>query len=171
MFLLNSEKVYNQVVEEFSNMIFRIAYQNLCNRTDADDIVQEVFLSLLKSECKAFADKEHLKAWLIKVTVNKCIDYKKSFWQKKTVPLDEQVLMYTQEEQGVMEEIFRLPKDYRNIIYLYYYEGYTIKEIAEILGMKQNTVNSKLGRGRKRLKNIIERGDMNYEPKIIQKCN
>lgn len=170
MFLLNSKEKYNRVVEEFSDMILRIAYQNLCTIADAEDIVQEVFISLLKSEDKAFCDKEHLKAWLIKVTVNKCIDYKKSFWQKNTVPLDNQILSYNDEEQSVMEEIFRLPKDYRNIIYLYYYEGYKIKEIAEILGLKQNTVNSRLQRGRKKLKDIIEKGEYCYEPKIIQKC-
>lgn len=159
MFLLCGKDAYNQVVEEFSDMIFRIAYQNLCNYTDAEDVVQEVFLSLLKSS-KSFESKEHLKAWLIKVTVNKCIDIRKSFFRKNTVPLDDQIISYTDKESSVMEEIFKLPKDYRNIIYLYYYEGYTVKEIAEILGKNQNTVNSKLQRGRKKLKNLLVKGDI-----------
>lgn len=168
MFLLSGKDAYNQVVEEFSDMIFRIAYQNLCNHTDAEDVVQEVFLSLLKSS-KSFESKEHLKAWLIKVTVNKCIDIRKSFFRKNTVPLDDQIISYTDEESSVMEEIFKLPKDYRNIIYLYYYEGYTVKEIAEILEKNQNTVNSKLQRGRKKLKNLLVKGEYVYD-KNLQKC-
>ncbi len=168
---IQSEENYNQIVEEFSNMIYRIAYQNLCNISDAEDIVQEVFLSLLKSREKDFTDKEHLKAWLIKVTVNKCINFRKSFWKQNTVPLEEQTLSYTDEERTVMDEVMKLPSDYRNIIYLYYYEGYTIKEIAEILGKKQNTINSKLQRGRKKLRAELEKGETYYEEKQLHKCN
>ena len=73
---------YNKVVEEFSDMIFRIAYQNLCNIADAEDVVQEVFISLLKSKSKIFNDSEHLKSWLIRVTINKCLDVRRSFFRK-----------------------------------------------------------------------------------------
>lgn len=73
---------------------------------------------------------------------------------------------YEREELGIMEELCRLPKDYRNILYLYYYEGYTIKEIAGILGKKQNTVNSKLTRGRRKLKKLLE---VEYG-ESLQKC-
>lgn len=169
--LIQSKEIYNRIVEEFSDMIYRIAYQNLRNVSDAEDIVQEVFLSLLKSGEKDFSDREHLKAWLIKVTVNKCINFRKSFWMQKTVPLEEQPLSYTEEERTVMDEVMKLPSDYRNIIYLYYYEGYTIKEIAEILGKKQNTINSKLQRGRKKLRAELEKGETCYEEKQLHKCN
>ena len=73
---------YNKVVEEFSDMIFRIAYQNLCNIADAEDVVQEVFISLLKSKSKIFNDSEHLKSWLIRVTINKCLDVRRFFSEK-----------------------------------------------------------------------------------------
>ena len=168
---IQSRESYNQVVEEFSNMIYRIAYQSLKNTTDAEDIVQDVFLSLLKSGKQEFSDKEHLKAWLIKVTVNKCINFRKSFWVQKTVPLEEQIISYTDEEKTLMDEVMKLPSDYRNIIYLYYYEGYTVKEIAEIMGKKQNTINSKLQRGRKKLKAQLEKGETCYEEKQLHKCN
>lgn len=168
---IQSKESYSQVVEEFSDMIYRIAYQNLNNTADAEDILQEVFLSLLKSGKQEFSDKEHLKAWLIKVAVNKCINFRKSFWIQKTVPLEEQIITYTEEESNVMDEVMKLPPEYRNIIYLYYYEGYSIKEIAELLGKNQNTINSKLQRGRKKLRAELEKGETCYEEKHLHKCN
>lgn len=151
-----TEKEYEQIVEHFSDMIFRIAYQNLFHISDAEDVVQDVFLKLLNHKEKNFHDVEHLKSWLIRVTINQCLDYKKSFFRKNTVPLEEFEIPYEPKEQGIMEELYHLPKDYRNILYLYYYEGYTIKEIAGILKKNQNTVNSKLTRGREKLKKIME---------------
>ena len=153
---LETEEEYNQIVEMYSDMIFRIAYQNLWNISDAEDAVQDVFLKLLRQKKKSFHDYEHLKSWLIWVTINQCMDYKKSFFRKNMVPLDHLEIPYEQGEQGILEELYQLPEDTRNILYLHYYEGYTIREIAKILGKKQNTVNSKLTRGRNQLKKIME---------------
>lgn len=166
MLYIKTEKEYIQIVEKFSDMIFRIAYQNLYHIDDAEDVVQDVFLKLLKQKDKCFHDYEHLKSWLIRVTINQCLDYKKSFFRKNTVSLEDFEIPYEQEERKILEELYQLPKDYRNILYLYYYEGYTIKEIAKILGKKQNTVNSKLTRGRNQLKKIMEVED----GKQLQKC-
>ncbi|MGN0441509.1 MAG: RNA polymerase sigma factor [Acutalibacteraceae bacterium] len=157
-----SRQAFEQLVDEYSDMIYRIAYQNLRSSYDAEDIMQDVFLSLLKSNV-GFSDSAHIKAWLIKVTVNKCIDFKKSARYRTTVTLDEQTARYDSEELGVMDEIFKLPEEERNIIYLYYYEGYTIAEIAQILGKKQNTVNSKLQRARKKLQSLLKKGGYYYE--------
>ena len=157
-----SRQAFEQLVDEYSDMIYRIAYQNLRSSYDAEDIMQDVFLSLLKSNA-GFSDNTHIKAWLIKVTVNKCIDFKKSARYRTTVTLDEQAARYDSEELGVMDEIFKLPEEDRNIIYLYYYEGYTIAEIAQILGKKQNTVNSKLQRARKKLQSLLKKGGYYYE--------
>ncbi len=101
-------------------------------------------------------DEEHIKSWLIRVTINQCLDYKKSLARRDTVPIDDLVIPFTQQEQGILEELQLLKEDERNILYLYYYEGYKIKEIAKILKQKQNTVNSKLTRARKKLKEIME---------------
>lgn len=166
---LQSRESYEKIVDKYSDMIYRISYQNLRNSYDSEDIMQEVFLALLKSDIE-FKSDEHLKAWLIRVTVNKCIDFKKSARYRTTLPLDDQVIQHNEEEQGIMEELFKLPEESRNIIYLYYYESYTIAEIAKILGKKQNTVNSKLQRARKKLKSILEKGEDDYE-KHIQKCS
>lgn len=153
---IKTEEEYEAVVDTYSDMIFRIAYQNLFSVEDAQDVVQDVFLKLLKQKENCFHDEEHLKAWLIKVTINQCLDYKKSFFRKNTVALESFEIPYEQEERQLLEELSRLPKEERNVLYLHYYEGYTIKEIAGILGKKQNTVNSKLTRGRNKLKQILE---------------
>lgn len=156
MLNIKTENEYYHIVDEYSDLIFRIAYQHLFNTEDAKDVIQDVFVKLLKQKNGSFRDYEHLKAWLIKVTMNQCLDYKKSFFRKNTVPLEDFEIPYEPEEQKIMEELYQLPKDYRDILYLHYYEGYTIKEIANILGKKQNTVNSKLTRGRNRLKKMLE---------------
>lgn len=153
---IKTEEEYEVVVDTYSDMIFRIAYQNLFSIDDAQDVVQDVFLKLLRQKENCFHDEEHLKAWLIRVTINQCLDYRKSFFRRNTVALDNLEIPWEREECQIMEELSLLPKDERNVLYLHYYEGYTIKEIAAILGKKQNTVNSKLTRGRNRLKKFLE---------------
>ena len=138
-----------------SDMIFRIAYQYLFNKYDAEDIVQEVFVKLLTKRV-IFKDEEHIKSWLIRVTINQCLDYKKSLTKKSTVPIENMEIPFEQKEGKILEELQLLKEDERNVLYLYYYEGYKIKEIAKILKQKQNTINSKLTRARKKLKEIME---------------
>lgn len=156
MLNIKTEEEYNKIVDMFSDMMFRIAYQNLFHVNDAEDAVQDVFVKLLRKRDPYFRDYEHLKSWLIRVTINQCLDYKKSFFRKNTVSFENLEILYEPEEQEIMEELYQLPEDTRTILYLHYYEGYTIKEIAKLLGKKQNTVNSKLTRGRKQLKKLLE---------------
>lgn len=155
MLNIQTEKQYNKIVENYSDMIFRIAYQYLYNKYDAEDIVQEVFVKLLSRKV-IFKDEEHVKSWLIRVTINQCLDYKKSLVKRSTVPIENMEIPFEHKEEGILEELQLLKEDERNILYLYYYEGYKIKEIAKILKQKQNTINSKLTRARKKLKEIME---------------
>ena len=148
-----------QVVRLYADMIYRIALHNLKNEADAQDIFQEVCLTLLTKEAPLF-DDVHLKHWLIRVTINKCKNFKKSLWQQRT----ESLVDYLPDgeidvESQVFELIYTLPQKYRNVVYLYYCEEYTVPEIAEILRENKNTVNSKLQRARKRLRKILEEGD------------
>lgn len=122
-----------QVVRLYADMIYRIALQNLKNEADAQDIFQEVCLTLLTKEAPLF-DDVHLKHWLIRVTINKCKNFKKSLWQQRT----ESLVDYLPDgevdvESQVLELIYSLPQKYRNVVYLYYCEEYTVPEIAEIL--------------------------------------
>lgn len=160
-----NKQTFEAFVDKYCDMIYRIAYQNTKSSFDSEDIMQEVFLSLIKSK-KLFNDDEHLKAWLIRVTVNKCIDFLKSANKRQNVSIDTQAVCFDTHEKEIMEEIFSLPTDYRNIIYLYYYESYTIAEIAEILGKNKNTINSKLQRARKQLKPLLEKGGYHYERNV-----
>lgn len=155
MLNIQKEQQYNKIVEKYSDMIFRIAYQYLFNNYDAEDIVQEVFVKLLTKKV-IFKDEEHVKSWLIRVTINQCLDYKKTMAKRSVVPIENMEIPFEQKEEGILEELQLLKEDERNILYLYYYEGYKIKEIAKILKQKQNTINSKLTRARKKLKEIME---------------
>ena len=155
MLNVQTEKQYIEIVEKYADMIYRIAYQKVLNRYDAEDIVQDVFVKLLSSK-SYFRDEEHIKAWLIRVTINLCINYNKSLARQKTVSVEQLDIPFPQQETGVFEELYLLPEDERNILYLYYYEGYKIREIAKILRQKQNTINSKLTRARNKLKKIME---------------
>lgn len=151
----------DELIEEYSNMILQIAYQNLFNKSEAEDITQEVFIKLIKN-LKNLKSKEHIKAWIIRVTINLSKDYNKSFWNKNTTAIDEELKYFDEENRSVFKELSKLNPEYRNIIYLYYYQGYKITEISEILSMNQNTVSSYLTRARKELKNILEDGGEIY---------
>lgn len=155
MLNIQKEEQYNRIVEKYSDMIFRIAYQYFYNKYDAEDVTQDVFFKLLYKKA-FFKDEEHIKSWLIRVTINQCLDYKKSLARREMVSIDNLEIPFTQEERGIIEELYLLKEEERNILYLYYYEGYKIKEISHILKQKQNTINSKLTRARKKLKEIME---------------
>lgn len=147
----------HEIVQTFSDTLIRIAVQQKKNMSEAEDIVQEVYMTLMKQK-KPFDNESHLKAWLIKVTFNKCKDYFKSSRVRKTVSITDEMTFIAKEEQGVLPEIFELDQEERVIVYLHYYEGYTTAEIANILEMKVNTVGSKLRRVRMKLKTILEEG-------------
>lgn len=155
----NKNERAEQIMRQHADMIYRIALQNLKNEADAQDVFQEVCLSILTKNAP-LDDNVHIKHWLIRVTINKCKNIKKSLWHQKTEPLD---LDYSKggKDQRIdeFELLYTLPKSYRNIIYLYYFEEYTVPEIAQILGENKHTVNSRLQRSRKKLKKILEEGD------------
>ncbi len=157
-----------QVIVKYADMIFRIAYQNLKSKADAEDIFQEVCVTLLTKN-PPLDDEKHLKYWLIRVTINKCNNFHKSFWHNKIESIDKYTELEQPQTKAVMEEIWQLPKQYRNVIYLYYYEDYSIAEIARIMDKKvKNTISSQLQRARKRLgKNSIRRRTLVCVKKFI----
>ncbi len=147
-----------QIITTYADMIYRIALHHVKNTTEAEDIFQEVCVALLTKNPPQ--EEPHLKYWIIRTTINKCNSFHRLLWQKRENIEDFNYLTSPQ-QQKIMEEIYSLPKNYRNVIYLYYYENYTIAEIAEILKKNINTVNSHLQRARKKLKDILtEEGEM-----------
>ena len=141
------------VFRRYADMIYRVALHNLDDPADADDILQEVCLTLLTK--KLPEDEEHLKSWLIRVTINKCRDLSRSFWRRNRKSIDDYEDIEAEKPPEIMAELQSLSESYRNIIYLYYYEEYTVSEIAQLLRMNVNTVKSGLRRARDQLKKLL----------------
>ena len=153
---IKGKDAFSFAFKQFTDTVYRIALHNTSNFSDAEDVTQEVFIKLLESN-KAFRDSEHLKAWLIRVTINLCRDKMKKLSREILV---ESVLPYNrgEEKTDVLEAVKALPEKYRNAVYLHYYEGYTAKEIGKILDAKENTVLSWLSRGRDALRKELDGG-------------
>ncbi len=145
-----------QAVERYGDMVLRAAFGLVKNQQDAEDIAQEVFLTLVRT-APAFESAEHQKAWLLRCTINRCKSHFRSAWYRHTAPLEETLASpFTPQENTVLDAVAALPLKYRQVIYLHYIEGYSTAEIAQLLDIKQNTVLSQLARGRKLLQTALK---------------
>lgn len=157
--MTKTEKILlEQDFETYSNTVLRIAVQNTKNYHDAEDIVQEVFIRLAKNG-NAFRDEAHKKAWIIRVTINACRDLNRFTAFRNFQPLWGYPYISTDggmERCEILELIRKLPEAKRNAVYLFYYEGMTIEEIAEATGKSPGTVGSDLHRARKMLRLELE---------------
>ena len=151
---MRSEEEVNSAIEKYSDTIRRICMVNLKSYDDTEDVFQTVFLRYIQSS-KIFESEEHEKAWFIRVTINACKDIFKSFFRSKSEPLDileDYGNELTTETSDTLSSILALPEKYRQVIYLYYYEGYSAVEISELLKKNTNTVYTLLSRAKKLLK-------------------
>ena len=149
---------FQATVGQYQDMVYRVALHQFGVLQDAEDAVQEVFLRLYTEE-KLFESGEHLRRWLIRVTLNVCRDTLKSPWRKRRVPLDtvpDQPVFDNPEERELYQAVMALPEKYRVTLYLFYYEELSTKEIAELLGLRQTAVTTRLSRGRELLKKRLE---------------
>jgi len=154
---MRSEQEVNNAMEQYADLVLRLCMVHLKNGADAEDIFQTVFLKYTLYP-KPFESPEHEKAWLIRVTVNACKDLLKSFFRSRTVTMEDfshYAPAATAEHYAVMEAVWSLPKQYRDVIYLHYYEGYTAPEIAGILKRNPNTVYTHLHKGKELLREIL----------------
>jgi len=145
---------FSRIAECYLDTVYRVALSCCRNAADADDIVQDVFLKLLNTTTE-FTDEEHIRKWLIRVTVNAGHDLWRSPWRVHTSPLDElteEPVFQSPERSALFEAVMDLPVKYRSVIHLFYYEGYKTKEIAEILGIREAAVRTRLKRARGLLK-------------------
>jgi len=156
-----TDKYIPYLIETYSDMLIRISFSYMKNLSDAEDITQEVFIKLLEKK-PSFENVEHEKAWLIRVAINLSKDKLKSAYFKNTAPLDGDFIDITKEDNEIIESVLTLPLKYRSIVLLYYYEDYSISEVATILSLKESTVGSQLSRARKLLKPILKE-DFIYE--------
>ena len=154
--MMNDEQ-FTRLVRRYIDTVFRVALNYLRNSADAEDIIQTVFEKLLR-EKKEFETDEHVRNWLIRVAVNECKKLLRSPW-RKAEPIED-YLTGVAFDNPARSELYRavmdLPKKYRIVIYLHYYEGYSTQEIAGILRIPKNTVCSHLKRGRDLLKKELQ---------------
>lgn len=151
---MRSEQEAEKAIELYADTVRKICMLHLKNDSDTEDIFQTVFLKYVLYS-GTFENSEHEKAWIIRVTMNACKDYLKSFFYSRTVPLDERKESeqeISEDYTEVLEAVLSLPPKYKNVIYLFFYEQYTAVEIGEILGKKVNTIYTLLSRAKKMLK-------------------
>lgn len=148
---LGLNEIISESVVKYSRCIIMVAFTYVKNISDAQDIAQDTFLTYMIKN-PTFENKEHEKAWLIRVAINKSKNYLKSPWKKRTTTLKEDLCYMQKEEIYLLEQVLQLDEKYKIPIHLYYYEGYSIEEISKIIGKKTGTIGTLLSRGRKILK-------------------
>lgn len=149
-------------IDRYADMVYRLALSQMKNQSDADDLFQEVFVRLV-SHVQELQSWEHVKAWLIRVTINCARKHFELYWNKKVSYLEEPELIADGNESYLMEEehpvrvaVEQLPSKYRLIVHLFYYEQMSVSEIAWATQQKETTVKSQLFRAREMLKGLLE---------------
>lgn len=150
-----TEEFISRIVVQYSNMLLHLAASRLDSPSDAEDAVQEVFLKLLTA-APAFRDAEHEKAWLIRTTLNTAYDCRRRDVRRNQAPLEDAPAAAPPESSPLLSAVRALPDKYSAVIHLHYYEGYSIKEIAKLLGLLPPTVGTRLARGRKLLQQLLK---------------
>ena len=158
---MDLELCLNTAIEKYGDMIYRIAVNQMKNRTDADDIFQEVFIKWMQHH-EQMQNSEHEKAWLIRVTLNQCKSALGSTWNKRKAEWSQEVentMVYEDqiEEGSDLDEVLNtLPERYRSVLHLFYYEELSISEIGNVLQEKESTVRTRLTRARRKLKSMLK---------------
>ncbi len=141
------------IIDKYKDMVYRTALTAVGNFADAEDIMQDVFLKYFRLH-PTFENAEHEKAWFLRVTINESKNLLRSAWYSRRVPADISRVAGAEtpeEHSPVMDAVLALPEKYRIVIYLYYYEDYSIRQIAKILEKSETAIAQRLSRGRKKL--------------------
>lgn len=147
---------FERLARAHGDAIFRVAFHALGNRADAEDVSQTVLLKLYQTD-KSFAGDDHAKHWLIRVTVNECRKLLRTPWRKRILPLEDYdgPSPVPEDHSDVLAAVMALEPKYRLCVYLYYYEGYAVREVARALDAKESTVQTRLARAREQLKQTL----------------
>ena len=154
------------LIDKYKDNLFAAAFNVCKNAADAEDVVQETFIQYHTSS-KSFESEQHIKAWLLRVAVNRAINVTRSFWRRRSVPLEDyaQTLAFETPEAGALfEAVMGLPDKYRVTVHLFYYEDYSVREISKILKVTEGNVKVRLSRGRKLLKKVLKEEWSDDEP-------
>ena len=152
-----TEQQVTDAAERYLDMVYRIALNWFRNPADAEDTAQNAMLRLWRTDTD-FQGEEHLRHWLVRVALNECKRMSAHPWRKHTVPLEQcpEPVFSDPARQTLYQEVMELPAKYRVPLYLYYYEGYKVDEVGELLGLKTSTVQTRLARARAKLKTQLE---------------
>lgn len=149
-----------ELVALYRNNLFAAAFHICKNAQDAEDVVQDTFIQYYTIK-KEFDNEQHIRAWLIRVAINKAKNASRSFWRRNRLPFEdymETLVFETPESADLFEVVMKLPEKYRIVIHLFYYEDYTVSEIANILKLSESNVKVRLSRGRGLLRNALKEG-------------
>lgn len=150
---------------KYQDNLYIIAFNVCKNAEDAKDVVQDTFMQYYLTN-KEFDNEQDIRAWLIRVAINKAKNVTGTFWRKNKTSLEdymETLTFETPESEELFETVMRLPEKYRIVIHLFYYEEYTVHEIADILKLSESNVKVRLSRGRSMLKEKLQEGWENDE--------
>lgn len=150
---LAADKTY----EQYADRVFAAAFSVCRNQADADDVVQDTFLKYYAQD-REFESEEHIRAWLLRAAINRAKDISASFWRRNKVTWEDymdELVFEELSDNRLFEAVMGLPDRYRIVIHLFYYEDYSVTEIAGLLRCREGTVKSRLSRGRKLLKNML----------------
>jgi RNA polymerase sigma-70 factor (ECF subfamily) len=149
---------FEAFVTKHENRLYRTALAVMANTSDAEDVVQEAFLRAYE-KAPVFESEAHERAWLVRVTLNLCKSRLRAPWRRKTEPLLDSYPASRPEQHALLEQITALPPKYRTVIHLFYYEGYSVRDIAGLTGQKESSVRSRLTRARGKLKSVMKEDD------------
>ncbi len=149
------------VIDRYADMVYRLALSQMKNQTDADDLFQEVFVRLV-SHVQELESWEHVKAWLIRVTINCAKKHYEQYWNRNVDYMEEPERLSDnaqsyeiEEEHPVRAAVQKLPPKYRLVVHLYYFEQLSVREIATLTGQGESTIKSQMHRAREMLKNLV----------------
>ena len=145
------------VLDDYGDAILRLAYSYLKNRADAEDVLQDTLIQYITRAPK-FESREHEKAWLLRVCINRCKNLLLTPWRQRREELSGNEPCFQSEDTGVLEAVTTLPVKYREVIHLFYMEGYSTRELSMLLGRSEEAVRKQLSRGRELLRACMKEG-------------
>ena len=154
------------LMDRYKDNLFAVAFNVCKNAADADDVVQDTFIQY-HTQTRQFESEQHIKAWLIRVAINRAINVTRSLWRRSSLPLEEymeSLPFETPEESTLFAQVMALPEKYRVVIHLFYYEDYPVRDIASILKVSEANVKVRLSRGRGLLKQALKEEWSDDEP-------
>lgn len=158
--VMHNKDYFEMIYEKYNTMVYRICFMYMKNEHEAYDATHETFLKMLQKN-KCFENEEHEKAWLIVTASNCCKDTLKSFWRKNKMDLDNVPEGLSEQKEfsrddTILKAVLNLPNRYKTLIYLHYYEEYSVNEIASLLHKNPSTMRSRLSKAKELLKDILK---------------